>query len=83
MRPPHMIQQHYTDGQHSLGDLVQGALSRSSFLTGRHVQVELAHDTVVLKGVVTSYYHKQLAQEALRQVEGISQIRNELVVMSR
>ena len=35
---------------------------------------------VVLQGRVISYFEKQLAQEAVRSIDGISEIENELVV---
>ena len=49
----------------------------------RFVRVELRGDEVLLRGVVESYYQKQLAQEYLRRNSGIGRIRNELVVLSR
>jgi osmotically-inducible protein OsmY len=38
---------------------------------------------VTLKGVVSSYFQKQMAQEALRNVDGIHEIANELEVSWR
>ena len=35
---------------------------------------------VVLHGSVGSYFEKQMAQEALRNVDGVSEIKNELTV---
>lgn len=36
--------------------------------------------SVVLHGSVGSYFEKQLAQEALRNVDGVSEIKNDLTV---
>jgi hypothetical protein len=33
----------------------------------RHLKVDGSEDALVISGTVTCYYHKQLAQEALRQ----------------
>jgi osmotically-inducible protein OsmY len=38
---------------------------------------------VVLKGVVHSYFQKQMAQEAVRHVDGVQHIDNELEVTWR
>ncbi len=38
---------------------------------------------MILRGVVRSYFQKQMAQEALRHVEGIEEICNELEVAGR
>ena len=63
-------------------DLVQSALERNCHFAGRHVRVELFDGEVVLKGIVRSYYQKQLAQESVRSVGGIRQVRNEIEVVS-
>ena len=43
-----------------------------------------AHEgRVVLKGIVSSYFEKQMVQESLRPIEGIFEIINELEVMMR
>ncbi len=34
----------------------------------------------MLRGTVKTYYHKQMAQEALRRVEGVDQIENQVEV---
>lgn len=49
----------------------------------RFVRVERHGDEVLLRGVVESYYQKQLAQEYLRRNSDIGRIRNELVVWPR
>ena len=49
-------------------------------LKRRNVRIETQEGRVVLRGTVKSYYHKQMAQEALRRLEGVSQIENQLEV---
>ncbi len=78
-----MIQRRFYDSEHSLNDLVHAKLARNPYIAGRNLQVEVHQDAVVLKGVVSSYYQKQLAQEAVRVIEGIKQVRNELEVISQ
>ena len=63
-----------------LSDLILSALRQSPFLTNRKLRFEAEQGRVVLRGVVNSYYQKQMAQEALRGVEGIDQIENQLEV---
>jgi osmotically-inducible protein OsmY len=46
----------------------------------RHVQVEAADGHVVLKGSVRSFFEKQMAQEAIRRIDGVQRIENELEV---
>jgi len=35
-----------------------------------------------LTGAVATYYQKQMAQESVRTIEGVTSVRNELEVMS-
>lgn len=49
-------------------------------LRRRRVRIEHEQGRLVLRGVVGSFYEKQMAQESLRCVEGVSQIDNELEV---
>jgi hypothetical protein len=65
-----------------LKDIVESALARSAVLSGRNLRFEVHEDGVVLRGVVRSYYQKQLAQESLRSISGVSRITNELEVVS-
>lgn len=63
-----------------LDDKVLTALSRSPYLWGRKLRFETAQGRVTLRGIVRSYFQKQMAQEALRRVEGVDEIYNELEV---
>lgn len=69
--------------QQSLSDQVHLALSRSPYFAGRSLRVEVENDSITLRGVVGSYYQKQVAQESLRTIEGVDCIQNELEVISR
>ena len=50
----------------------QRALTASPIYALRELRVEQTGDTLLISGLVSSYYHKQLAQEVVRAVaEGI------------
>lgn len=65
-----------------LGDRVLTALERNPYLSGRNLFFETADGRVVLKGVVRSYFQKQMAQEAIRRLDGVNEVHNELQVAS-
>ena len=77
------MRQHFQpDAPHSLRDLIESTLARHSMLSGRTILIDLADSEIVLKGVVRSYYQKQVAQESVRSMDGTRSIRNEIEVMS-
>jgi hypothetical protein len=50
----------------------QKALAASPVFALRELQVEQRGDALLLRGLVTSFYHKQLAQEVVRNAaEGV------------
>lgn len=50
----------------------QQALAASTVYALRDLQVEQHGDSLLIQGVVSSFYHKQLAQEVVRQAaEGV------------
>jgi osmotically-inducible protein OsmY len=63
-----------------LDDRVLTALENNPYVPRRNLRFETAEGRVTLRGVVDSYFQKQMAQEALRHVDGIDQISNELEV---
>ncbi len=65
-----------------LDDKVLSALERNPHVARRHLRFETDCGRVTLRGVVRSYYQKQMAQEVLRRVEGVDEICNELEVTS-
>ncbi|HEX6962087.1 MAG TPA: BON domain-containing protein [Lacipirellula sp.] len=64
----------------ALLDEVHGALSRSPYIAGHDVRVEESAGVVRLKGAVRSFFHKQMAQEVIRRVDGVERIENLLQV---
>ena len=77
-----MPQHHFHDHSHHIRDQIRSVLARSPYFSGRNLEIDVHADDVVLRGVVPSYYQKQMAQETIRSIEGGRQIRNELEVMS-
>lgn len=63
-----------------LEERVTDALERHPHLSRRALSVEAEAGRVILRGKVSSYFEKQLAQEAVRRVDGIHHIDNELEV---
>jgi osmotically-inducible protein OsmY len=64
----------------SLDSLISTAIERHPHLKRRKLRVETHQGRVVLRGVVGSYYQKQMAQEAVRRLEGVHSIENHLEV---
>lgn len=64
----------------ALNERVFTALERNPYVSSRNLRFENSNGRVTLRGVVNSYYQKQMAQEVLRRVDGVSQINNELEV---
>ena len=63
-----------------LTDLVESALHRR-LVGSRTLRFELHEGTVVLSGLVKSYYQKQLAQESVREIDGIQAVDNRIEVV--
>lgn len=80
--PPQSQRPQPIDGQELLAR-IEKALSRNPYVPKRHLHFEAHGGRVILRGVVRSYFQKQMAQEALRHVEGIEEICNELEVAGR
>lgn len=53
-----------------LKPLAQSALADSRIFDMRLLAVEVSEDTLVLRGAVGSFYHKQMAQELVRAIVG-------------
>ncbi len=66
-----------------LNDKVVAALETNPYLARKNLRFEASEGRITLRGVVRSYFQKQMAQEALRVVDGIEEICNELEVTVR
>jgi osmotically-inducible protein OsmY len=60
---------------------IDEAIQTNPHVSGRTLRFETDGNRVVLHGAVASYFQKQMAQEAIRRVEGVEQIENCLEVM--
>jgi osmotically-inducible protein OsmY len=59
---------------------IDTAIRKNPFVLHRRVFLESALGKVTLRGRVDSYYQKQMVQEVLRNLDGISEISNQLEV---
>jgi len=59
---------------------VANAIKKTPELARRQLRFEAKHGHVKLTGTVGTYFQKQMAQEAIRRVEGVEFIANELEV---
>ena len=66
----------------NFAERVELAVHTSPYLSGRTLRIETDAGRVVLHGTVRSYFQKQMAQEALRRVDGLEGIENRLVVLA-
>ena len=69
-----------TGSMASFVDRLDHAISSSPHLTGRKLKLETDSGVVVLRGKVNTYFQKQMAQEAVRRVDGVRLIDNQLEV---
>jgi osmotically-inducible protein OsmY len=63
-----------------LAERICDALESSPHVQSQNVRFEAADGRVILKGSVSTFFQKQMAQEALRRIDGIEQIENLLQV---
>lgn len=67
-----------------IADRAQAALGRSTIFDLRRLRVQQDGEAVVLRGRVSSFYHKQLAQELVRTALDGAEVVNAIsVVYSR
>ena len=72
-----------SDNAAALDQRLSDALIGSSYFSRRHAMSFRAdRGCVTLHGHVKSFFEKQMAQEVLRHVEGVTQIENQLEVAS-
>jgi osmotically-inducible protein OsmY len=63
-----------------LFDRIRDALTTNPHLPKQQLRIEAEDGLVVLKGNVKSFYQKQMAQEAIRRIDGVQRIDNLLEV---
>jgi osmotically-inducible protein OsmY len=67
--------------ENSLADRIDQAIRTNPFVSRRTLRFETDGSRVVLQGSVNSYFQKQMAQEAIRRIDGVEQIDNHLEVL--
>ena len=80
-----MIPQPPTDGSghdrsHESAEAARDCLQRSPYGPIRNVSCECRQGVLFLRGPLPTFYLKQLAQEAVARVKGISHVVNETLV---
>ena len=58
----------------------QARLQQSPHAALRNIDCQFEQGVLVLRGRVPSYYHKQLAQEAVAHLEGVLRVVNQIEV---
>lgn len=66
--------------QAALLEQVHGALRRSPYASPGELRIEATQGVVRLEGAVRSFFHKQMAQETIRRVDGVERVENFLQV---
>ncbi len=69
-----------SDTASPLQNRIDLAIQDNPQLTGRICHIEMRPGRIILRGVVRSYYQKQVAQEVVRLVDGVERIENHLQV---
>lgn len=67
----------------TLEERIGFAADDSPYLTSSNISIEPQSQRVTVRGVVSSYYEKQMAQETLLRVDGVESVDNHLEVMLR
>ena len=63
-----------------LASRVDRVVESSPYFSSGRLSIATRNDCVIVEGVVSSYFHKQMAQETLLRVDGVRQIENRLRV---
>ena len=73
-----------SDGTHcrSLERAARQRLATAGYRTLRAIECSFRDGRMILRGEVPSYYHKQLAQESIRDFPHVTQIVNDIEVLS-
>ena len=73
-----------TDEGHTADQLLQqraeSLLRNSPYLNGQQLELQSQNGRLTLKGTVGTYFQKQMAQESLKEIDGVVLIDNQLDV---
>jgi osmotically-inducible protein OsmY len=65
---------------HDIGEAATRCLRDSSYQALRRVLCESDNGVLLLRGCLSSFYLKQIAQEAVARVNGVTQVVNDIEV---
>jgi osmotically-inducible protein OsmY len=66
-----------------IAEAATGCLRASPYNAMRRVSCECAHGVLFLRGRLSSFHHKQVAQETVARIDGVTQVVNEIEVTDR
>ena len=66
--------------QSGIAEAAEQRLQGSAYHGVHHVQCYFQDGMLILRGRVASYHHKQMAQEAIRNLHGVNEILNRVEV---
>ena len=72
----------HLSSQQSIADTARKRLQCSAHPGIHHIQCQYDQGVLALRGRVVSYYHKQIAQEAVRNLRGVYRILNLVEVIT-
>jgi osmotically-inducible protein OsmY len=70
------------DGSQDVAKSVQRSLEKSGYHVLRTISFSCERGVLFLRGQLPTYFHKQLAQEAVRRIDGVRRIVNQIEVTS-
>ena len=65
----------------NLDEQIEAAFLVNPYVNHRNLETSTVHGHVTLAGQVDSYFEKQMAQEAIRDISGVEEIENRLRVV--
>jgi hypothetical protein len=66
-----------------IGELAESRLRCNPYLALKNVSCDYREGVLILRGCVTSYYLKQIAQAAVAPLDGVLRIENQIEVLSQ
>lgn len=69
-----------TEAEYEIAEAADSLIRKVLNGDARDVSVRFCDGNLMLQGRLNSFYHKQLAQEAVRYVDGVHQIVNKIEV---
>jgi osmotically-inducible protein OsmY len=71
---------HDCSQEHEIAEAAGDRLRKSPYLEVRDISCQCDHGMLFLRGRLSTFYHKQVAQEAVAGLAGVVQVVNEIEV---